>query len=90
MTTEVDLSSFLSGFLVEAGEHLTLASANLQSVEQALKRSETHPGAVRELFRSLHTIKGLSSLPALKSLWAYDIRLDIPWSALPPTVTHFQ
>jgi hypothetical protein len=39
---------------------------------------------------ALHTIKGLSSLPALKSLWAYDSRLDIPWSALPPTLTHFQ
>jgi hypothetical protein len=39
---------------------------------------------------ALHTIEGLSSLPALKSLWAYDSRLDLPWSGLPTTLTHFQ
>lgn len=39
---------------------------------------------------ALHTIAGLSSLPALESLWAYDSRLTPPWSELPATLTHFQ
>ena len=38
----------------------------------------------------LHTLTGLSELPALKSLFAYDSRLEVPWSDLPATLTHFQ
>jgi hypothetical protein len=38
----------------------------------------------------LHTLSGLSELPAVKSLFAYDSRLDLPWSDLPATLTHFQ
>jgi len=39
---------------------------------------------------ALHAIDGLAALPALESLWAYDSRLDLAWSDLPPTLTHFQ
>lgn len=39
---------------------------------------------------ALRAIEGLSELPALKSFWAYDSRLDLPWTELPPTLTHFQ
>jgi hypothetical protein len=39
---------------------------------------------------ALHTIHGLASLPALKSLWAYDSRLAVPWAGLPRSLTHFQ
>jgi len=38
----------------------------------------------------LHALKGFSMLPAVKSLFAYDSRLDLPWAQLPPTLTHFQ
>ena len=38
----------------------------------------------------LHTLSGLSELPALKSLFAYDSRLEVSWSDLPATLTHFQ
>jgi len=38
----------------------------------------------------LHALTGFSALPAVKSLFAYDSRLDLPWSELPPTLTHFQ
>jgi protein phosphatase 1 regulatory subunit 7 len=38
----------------------------------------------------LATLKGLSELPAVKSLFAYDSRLELRWSALPVTLTHFQ
>lgn len=36
----------------------------------------------------LATIRGLADLPALKSLWAYDSRLDPRWDALPRPLTH--
>jgi protein phosphatase 1 regulatory subunit 7 len=38
----------------------------------------------------LQTLKGLSALPALKSFFAYDSRLNLPWSELPASLTHFQ
>jgi hypothetical protein len=39
---------------------------------------------------ALHRLEGLAALPALKSLFAYDSRLDLSWPELPPTLTHFQ
>lgn len=39
---------------------------------------------------SLQALHGLSELPALQSLFAYDSRLVLPWSELPPTLTHFR
>jgi hypothetical protein len=39
---------------------------------------------------SLHTVAGFSALPAVRSLFAYDSRLDLLGSVLPPTLTHFQ
>lgn len=38
----------------------------------------------------LHALDGFPELPAVKSLFAYDSRLDLPWSELPSTLTHFQ
>jgi hypothetical protein len=38
----------------------------------------------------LHAIGGFSALPAVKSLFAYDSRLDLLRSGLPRTLTHFQ
>jgi two-component system chemotaxis sensor kinase CheA len=64
----VDLREFLVGFLGEADEHLTSANANLAAVEQSLASRETNPRAVRELFRSLHTIKGLSAMVGVEPI----------------------
>jgi two-component system chemotaxis sensor kinase CheA len=58
----VDLREFVSGFLIEADELLRAANANLLAVDEAAKKGETNPRAVRELFRSLHTIKGLAAM----------------------------
>jgi two-component system, chemotaxis family, sensor kinase CheA len=60
MTTP--LKDFLPGYLAEADEHLSLAKENLLALEERLRSGETHPRAVRELFRSLHTLKGLSAM----------------------------
>ena len=38
----------------------------------------------------LQALHGFSALPAVKSLFAYDSRLDLPWSELPLTLTHFR
>lgn len=38
----------------------------------------------------LEVLKGFTWLPAVKSLFAYDSRLDLPFIDLPSTLTHFQ
>lgn len=38
----------------------------------------------------LRMLKGFSELPAVKSFFVYDGRLELPWSELPATLTHFQ
>jgi hypothetical protein len=38
----------------------------------------------------LETLDGFFALPAVKSLFAYDSRLDLPLSKLPKTLTHFR
>jgi two-component system chemotaxis sensor kinase CheA len=58
----VDLSDFLAGFVAEADEHLGLAGKNLIVLDAELKQGKAHPRAVRELYRSLHTIKGLAAM----------------------------
>ena len=62
MADVVDLKEFLAGYLAEVEEHLSSAGNNLLAVEGALDRGESRPRAVRELYRSLHTIKGLSAM----------------------------
>ncbi len=58
----VDLQGFIAGYLAEVDEHLSAATKNLVAVDGALRRQTREPRAVRELFRSLHTIKGLSAM----------------------------
>jgi two-component system chemotaxis sensor kinase CheA len=62
MTSGFDRREFVAGYLVEAEEHLRAANTNLLAVEQMLARGEPHAHRVRELFRSLHTLKGLSAM----------------------------
>ena len=58
----VDLKEFLSAYVAEVDEQLESAGALLLEIESALRRGEQHPRAVRDLFRSLHTVKGLSAM----------------------------
>jgi two-component system chemotaxis sensor kinase CheA len=62
MSGEVDLSAFRGGFVVEADEHIATASHNLLEVEADLKKGQPSPRAVRELYRALHTIKGMAAM----------------------------
>jgi two-component system chemotaxis sensor kinase CheA len=61
-STKFEASDFIVGFIAEAEEHLTSANANLLSVEDAAAKGQATPRQVRELFRSLHTIKGLAAM----------------------------
>jgi two-component system chemotaxis sensor kinase CheA len=62
MSGPLERQEFIAGYLAEVHEHLASASANLLALDEALGRGEPHPRAVRELFRSLHTVKGLSGM----------------------------
>jgi two-component system chemotaxis sensor kinase CheA len=55
-------AEFINGFLDEAEEHLALARASVVAIDEALKKRARSPGSVRNLFRSVHTIKGLSAM----------------------------
>lgn len=63
-----DSADFIAGFINEAEEHLALASANLLSVEDAAAKGQSTPRQVRELFRSLHTIKGLAAMVGVEPI----------------------
>jgi len=62
VSEHVDMGAFIAGYLAEADEHLGAANKNLGVVEAAVTKDEASPRAVRELYRSLHTIKGLSAM----------------------------
>ena len=58
----IDLQEFLGAFVVEAEELIATANASLLEIETAIGDATSRPRAVRELFRALHTIKGLASM----------------------------
>jgi two-component system chemotaxis sensor kinase CheA len=61
-TRELDRTEFTAGYLAEADEHVRAAISNLLAVETALRSGAPQHRLVRELFRSLHTLKGLSAM----------------------------
>lgn len=75
----LDLAAFLPGFLAEVDEHLGSATRNLLAVEANLSRGLPSPRLVRELFRSMHTIKGLAAMvgvePVVDIAHALEARL---------------
>ncbi len=60
--TEFASGEFVAGFIAEAEEHLAAAGRRLLQLDEAARAGKTDPRAVRDLFRALHTIKGLSSM----------------------------
>jgi two-component system chemotaxis sensor kinase CheA len=58
----LDREAFVAGYLAEVDDHVTASGKNLLALEGALARGEGHPRAARELYRALHTIKGLSAM----------------------------
>ncbi|HEY3255889.1 MAG TPA: Hpt domain-containing protein, partial [Polyangiaceae bacterium] len=76
MTGAADLKEFIAAYLVEAEEHLTVANTQLFAIESAQRNGETNPRAVRETFRSLHTIKGLSAMVGIEPVVAIAHRME--------------
>ena len=76
MTATADLKEFIAAYLVEAEEHLAVANSQLLLVERAQREGETNPRAVRETFRSLHTIKGLSAMVGVEPVVAIAHRME--------------
>lgn len=68
MSDALDVNEFVAGYLVEVEEHLSASTANLLAAEAALRAGESNPRAIRELFRSLHTIKGLSAMVGVEPI----------------------
>ncbi|WP_225411517.1 chemotaxis protein CheA [Stigmatella hybrida] len=58
----MDLADFLPAYLSEVEELLSAARAHLLALEAAARQGSSRPRLVRDLFRALHTIKGLSAM----------------------------
>lgn len=58
----VDLQEFVGAFVVEVDELVVTANAALLEIDAAIARGTARPRAVRDLFRALHTIKGLAGM----------------------------
>ena len=76
MTGTADLKEFISAYLIEAEEHLAVANTQLLAIEAAQRGGEANPRAVRETFRSLHTIKGLSAMVGVEPIVAIAHRME--------------
>src|SRR5687767_10164494 len=63
-----DFREFLSGFLVEADEHMSTATRSLVALEDSQKSNQSNPRAIRDLFRALHTLKGLSAMVGVEPI----------------------
>jgi chemotaxis protein histidine kinase CheA len=62
VSERVDLREFVGAFVVEAEELIALANAALLDIEAGNASGAVRPKSVRDLFRALHTIKGLASM----------------------------
>lgn len=62
MSDRIDLREFVGGFIAESDELVAAANASLAQIETANKEGTSRPRAVRDLFRALHTIKGLAGM----------------------------
>jgi two-component system, chemotaxis family, sensor kinase CheA len=68
MSERVDLHEFIGGFVVEAEELLGIANTCLLEIDAAITLGTSKPKAVRELFRALHTIKGLAGMVGVEPI----------------------
>ena len=72
----VDLAEFLTAYVAEVEEHLANANQKLLALEAAGRTGAPNPLAVREVFRSLHTIKGVSAMVAVEPIVAISHRVE--------------
>jgi len=70
------LHEFVSAYVVEAEEHLETANTQLLAIEQALRTGGANLRALREAFRALHTIKGLSAMVGVEPVVSIAHRME--------------
>src|SRR6185436_5035803 len=56
---------FLEDYFAECDEHLTIVRRNLLALESFVDKPRIHRGILDELFRSFHSLKGLSGMVGL-------------------------
>jgi two-component system chemotaxis sensor kinase CheA len=76
VTDRVDLKEFVSAYLAEVDEQLQLGNAKLLEIEASTREGKDNPRAVRDLFRALHTIKGLSAMVGVDPAVAISHRME--------------
>lgn len=74
--SRVDLTEFLDAFLGEADELLATANAQLLAIDPLQRRGESTARQVRELFRALHTMKGLAAMVGVEPIVAIAHRME--------------
>jgi two-component system, chemotaxis family, sensor kinase CheA len=68
LTLKVDLAEFLTAYVAEVDEQLAIASAKALLIESSAQKGARQPRAVRDLFRAMHTVKGLSSMVGIEPI----------------------
>lgn len=76
MSGRVDLGEFREAYIAEAEEHVAAATAKLLAIEGALEKGTTDGRAVRDLYRAMHTLKGLSAMVGVEPLVALTHRIE--------------
>ena len=70
------LAEFVSAYVVEAEEHLSAANTNLLAIEAATRAGQSHLRGIREVFRALHTVKGLSAMVGVEPIVVLAHRME--------------
>jgi len=66
VNSDSHMNQFLNDYFAECDEHISALRRNMLKMEEALKRGVVERKYVDELFRSFHTIKGLSAMVGFK------------------------
>ncbi|HEY6079984.1 MAG TPA: chemotaxis protein CheW [Polyangiaceae bacterium] len=70
------LAEFVSAYVLEAEEHLSTANTHLLATETAIRAGESNLRGVREVFRALHTVKGLSAMVGVEPVVVLSHRME--------------
>jgi two-component system chemotaxis sensor kinase CheA len=68
VSEHVDLREFVGAFVTEADELVAAANASLLDIEAGNAIGTARPKSVRDLFRALHTIKGLAAMMSIEPI----------------------
>ncbi|HUS33368.1 MAG TPA: chemotaxis protein CheW [Kofleriaceae bacterium] len=68
MKDTVDLQEFVGGFIAESDQLVASAKAHLLEIERASEANQPSAKLVRELFRAMHTLKGLAGMMGVQPI----------------------